>query len=75
MARPSPTWARMASTWVSMTTTSSRWAGSPQSVVEEVLEHGLAVRGVDDLGVELHAVDAALAVLERGHRRAGVVER
>ena len=38
-------------------------------VVEEVLEHLLAVRGVDDLGVELHAEDAAVAVLEGGRRR------
>ena len=42
---------------------------APAGVVEEVLEQLLAVVGVHDLGVELHAVDAALAVLERGRRR------
>ena len=34
------------------------------------LEDLLAALGVRDLGVELHAVHAALAVLERGDRRA-----
>ena len=33
-------------------------------LVEEVLEHVLSVRGVDDLGVELHTVEPALGVLE-----------
>ena len=37
---------------------------APAHVVEEVLEHLLAARRVHDLGVELHAVDAALGVLE-----------
>ena len=37
-------------------------------VVEERLQHLLAALGVRDLGVELHAVDAAVAVLERGDR-------
>ena len=41
----------------------------PADVVEEVLEHLLAVRRVHDLGVELDAVEPALAVLERGDRR------
>ncbi|CAB4834767.1 unannotated protein [freshwater metagenome] len=40
-------------------------------VVEEVLEDLLAVRGVHHLGMELHAVDGARSVLERGHRRLG----
>ena len=39
-------------------------------VEQERLEHLLAALGVRDLGVELHAVDAAVAVLERGDRRA-----
>ena len=41
----------------------------PGHAEEEVLEHRLTVRRVDDLGVELHAVQAALAGFERGHRR------
>ena len=40
-----------------------------RDLVEEVLEHGLAVRRVHDLGMELHAVQPALGVLERCHRR------
>ena len=40
-------------------------------VEEERLEHLLATLGVRDLGVELHAVHATLAVLERGDRRTG----
>ncbi len=36
--------------------------------VEEVLEHLLAVLGVQHLGVELHAVEAAPGVLEGGDR-------
>ena len=39
-------------------------------VEQEPLEDLLAALGVRDLGVELHAVDAAFAVLERGDRRA-----
>ena len=38
-------------------------------VVEEGLEDLHAPGGVDHLGVELHAVDAPLGVLERRHRR------
>ncbi len=37
--------------------------------VEEVLQEVGAVRRVDDLGVELHAVELLLGVLERGDRR------
>ena len=37
--------------------------------VEEVLQHVHAVRGVDDLGMELDAVEAALRSLEGGDRR------
>ena len=43
--------------------------------VEEVLEHRLAVRRVHDLGMELHAVQAALRGLERRHRRGGRARR
>ena len=43
--------------------------GRQPARVEEVLQHRLAVLGVQDLGVELHAVQAALGVLERGDRR------
>ena len=39
-------------------------------VVEEVLEHGLALLAVQHLGVELHAGEAARDVLERGDRGA-----
>src|SRR5580765_5495275 len=35
-------------------------------VVQEVLEHLLTVRCVDDLGVELHPGKAATEILERG---------
>ena len=47
----------------------------PAHVEEERLQDLLAALGVRDLGVELHAVDAALAVLERGDRRAAVSTR
>ena len=40
-------------------------------LVEEVLEHGLAVLGVEHLGVELHAGHAPAEVLEGGHRGPG----
>ena len=40
-----------------------------RDVVEEVLQHLHPVRRVHDLGVELHAVDARLGLLERGDRR------
>ena len=40
-------------------------------LAEEALEDRLAVGRVDDLGMKLDAVDAALDVLERGDRRAG----
>jgi hypothetical protein len=46
--------------------------GAAGEVVEEVLEHVLAVGGVHHLGVELHAVDLALGVFHAprpGHRR------
>ncbi len=48
-------------------------AGDAGGAVQEVLEHGLAVRGVLDLGVPLHAVEAALVARERrdGRGRAG----
>jgi hypothetical protein len=36
---------------------------------QELFEQGRAVRGVDDLGVVLHPVDATLIVLEHRHRR------
>ena len=49
--------------------------GQPHTLVEEALEHLLAVRRVHDLGVELHAVDAAARVLERGDRRVGGARR
>ncbi len=39
--------------------------GEARTLVQEVLEHALAVVGVLDLGVPLHAVEAALLVRER----------
>ena len=45
--------------------------GQPGALVEEVLERLLAERRVLDLGVPLHAVQAARPVLERGDRAAG----
>ncbi len=42
----------------------------PGDVVQEVLEHLLPVRGVQHLGVELHAGQPPGPVLERRHRRA-----
>ena len=44
---------------------------APGDVVQEALEDALTVLGVDDLGVELHAREAALAVFERRDRGAG----
>ena len=41
----------------------------PHAVVEEVLEQRLAVRRVHDLGVELHAVDAARSTSSKRGRR------
>ena len=41
---------------------------APRQLVQEVLDDRLPVRRVRDLRVVLHAVDAALTVLERRHR-------
>ena len=41
---------------------------APGDVVEERLEHLLAALGVHHLGVELHAVDRAVGIAERGDR-------
>ena len=43
----------------------------PGELVQEPAQHLLAVRGVQHLGVILHAGQPARAVLERRHRRAG----
>jgi hypothetical protein len=43
--------------------------GEAGDVVEEVLKHPLAVLGVQDLRVELHAGEPADRILERGDRR------
>jgi hypothetical protein len=40
----------------------------PASVVQEPFHHGLTVRRVGHLGMELHREEPALAVLHRGHR-------
>ena len=42
--------------------------GEPRGLVEEVLDDPLAVVGVLDLGMPLHAVQAALVAAERGDR-------
>ena len=42
----------------------------PQTSKRNAAQHLLAALGVRDLRMELHAVDPALAVLERGDRRA-----
>ena len=42
---------------------------TPAHVVQEVLEHGLAVRRVHHFGMELHCVHAPLDVFHGGHRR------
>ena len=42
----------------------------PHTSNRNALQHVLAAFGVRDLGVELHAVHATVAVLERGDRRA-----
>ena len=65
---PSPTWARMASTEVSMMLSVVQSVGAPQHVDQETLQVALAAFGVADLGVELHAVEAPPAVLQGGHR-------
>ena len=48
---------------------------SARDLVEEVLQDVLAVRRVHDLGVELHAVERPLRVLEGGDRRRGGARR
>ena len=40
-------------------------------LAQEAAQHAHAVRRVDDLGMELHAVDPPRVVLERGHRGVG----
>ena len=42
---------------------------SARNLVEEVLQDLLAITGVDDLGMELHGVEAAVGILERRDRR------
>ena len=71
MARPSPTCARISSTWVSMTESIVQVGRAAARLVQEVLEQVLAVRRVHDLGVELHAVQAPLGRLEGGGGRVG----
>ena len=67
--RSSPTCSRIGAT-CSSTTLCGRPVGlDAGAVVEEVLEHALAVLGVHHLGVVLHAGQPPLVVLERGDRR------
>ena len=66
--RPAP---GSASTCVSMIERHRPRGPAAAGLVEEVLEHLLAVRRVHDLGVELHAVEAPARVLERGDGHVG----
>ena len=70
IARPSPTWARTASTVSSMIDAVVQSAGDARDLVQEALEHLLAVRRVADLGVVLHAREPPVGVLERRDGRA-----
>ena len=45
--------------------------GTAAGGAQEVLQHLQPLLGVHDLGVELHSVEAARRVLERGHRGRG----
>ena len=58
--------ARMAATCSSMTFVGRPGGLGAGDLVEEVLEHGLPVLGVEHLGVELHARHAPRRVLEGG---------
>ena len=75
MARPSPTCARIASTCSAMTLAVVQVGADAGEVVQEVLEHLLAVRGVHDLGVVLHPGEPAADVLERRDGRTGAAPR
>ncbi len=48
-------------------------AGAAADIVDEVTENFRAVRGVEDLGVELHGVEAACLILRGSHRTVGRV--
>ena len=71
IARPSPICARIDSTCSSTMLSIVQVCRQPGDVVQEVLEHLLAVLGVQHLGVPLHPGQAAPDVLERRDRRAG----
>ena len=69
ITRSSPTWARISATACSMIDVVRPRRPAAGNVEQERLEDLLAALGVRDLGVELHAVDGAVAILERGDRR------
>ena len=69
MMRPVPTWARIFSICSSMIDAGLQVRAQPQISSRNVVEDVLAVGRMDDLGVELDAVEAALDVLERRDRR------
>ena len=71
MTRSSPTW-RGSLDRVVDDVPSSRSGGAPADVVEEVLEHLLAVGRVDHLGVELHAVELRSACSSAATGASGV---
>ena len=67
----SPTCARIRSICSSTMLTIVQVGPAAGDVEQEVLEHLLAVLGVQHLGVPLHAGEPAVEVLERGDRGAG----
>ena len=69
IARPSPICSRIAATVSSMIEEIVQPGAMPGDVVQEAAQHLLAVRGVPDLGVVLHAGQPPLPVLERRDRR------
>ena len=71
ITRAEPTCSRMRATCSAMTLPLFQSAGRPAALVQEVLDDPLTVVGVLDLGVPLHAVQAALVAAERGDRRGG----
>ena len=68
ITRSLPTCARISATACSMIDDVRPRRPAARRVEQERLQDLLAALGVRDLGVELHAVDAAVAVLERGDR-------
>jgi len=70
MTRLPPTWDRIEATCSSMMFASVHCGRTAGDVVQEVLQDGLAVLGVQHLGVELDAGQGRAIVLEGRHRGA-----